>query len=112
MDDAARAAREALLRKRRRLVELHGDAESEGRGLRGDQSADWVDQASDQGAAKLLDDLTEREFGEIAEIDAALARIEGGTYGSCLSCGGLVEPARLKAIPEVRLCLACSDAAT
>ncbi len=112
MRDAAREAREALLRKRHRLVELHGEAESGGRGLRGDQSPDWVDQAADQGAARLLDDLTEREFGEIAEIDAALARIERGTYGSCLSCGGPVEPARLKAIPEVRLCLACSGAAT
>lgn len=108
MDEAARQAREALLRKRHRLVNLRGEAENEGRGLRQDRSADWVDLASDQGAARLLDDLTERELGEIAEIDAALARIERGTYGVCLSCGGRVEPGRLKALPEVRLCLSCS----
>ncbi len=108
MDEAVREAKEALLRKRHRLVDLRGEAESEGRDLRRDRSPDWVDLASDQGAARLLDDLTERELGEIAEIDAALARIERGTYGVCQSCGDRVEAARLKAIPEVRLCLACS----
>lgn len=108
MDEAAREAREALLRKRHRLVALRGEAQSEERDLRRERSADWVDQASDQGAAQLLDELTERELGQIAEIDAALARIERGTYGRCQSCGGPVEAGRLKAIPEVRLCLACS----
>ncbi len=108
MDEAVSEAREALLRKRHRLVDLRGEAESRGRGLRQDRSADWVDLASEQGAARLLDDLTEREMDQIAEIDAALARIEQGTYGVCLSCGGRVEPARLKALPEVRFCLACS----
>ena len=109
MDEAAREAREALLRKRHRLVDLRGEVQSEERGLRQERSADWVDLASDQGAAQLLDDLTERELGEIAEIDAALARIERGTYGVCLACGSPVEPGRLKAIPEVRLCLGCSS---
>ncbi len=108
MDEAAREAREVLLRKRHRLVDLRGEAETEGRGLRQERSADWVDLACDQGAARLLDDLTERELREIAEIDAALARIERGTYGVCQSCGGPVEPGRLKALPEVRQCLACS----
>lgn len=108
MDEAAREARERLLRRRHRLVRLQGDTEREGRGLREGRSPDWVDQASDEGAARLLADLTERERAEVAEIDAALARIERGTYGTCLSCSGPVEPGRLKAIPEARQCLACS----
>ncbi len=108
MDQAAREARETLLRRRHRLVRLQGEAESESRDLQQGRSPDWVDQASDEGAARLLAELTERERGEVAEIDAALARIERGTYGLCLSCGGSVERGRLKAIPEARLCLACS----
>ncbi|HEY6105603.1 MAG TPA: TraR/DksA family transcriptional regulator [Anaeromyxobacteraceae bacterium] len=108
MDDAAREAKETLLRRRHRLVRLQGDAESEGRTLREGRSPDWVDQASDEGAAQLLADLTDRERAEVAEIDAALARIERGAYGKCLSCGGPVERGRLKAIPEARQCLACS----
>jgi|SRR5512134_367246 len=108
MDEAAREAKETLLRRRHRLVRLQGEAESEGRTLREGRSPDWVDQASDEGAARLLADLTERERIEVAEIDAALARIERGTYGVCLSCGGPVERGRLRAIPEARLCLECS----
>lgn len=108
MDQVAREARETLLRRRRQLVRLQGGAESEGRSLMEGRSPDWVDQASDEGAVRLLADLTERERAEVAEIDAALARIERGTYGVCLSCGGPIEPGRLKAVPEARQCLACS----
>ena len=108
MDEAAREAREKLLRRRHRLVRLQGDSASEGKTLLEERSPDWVDQASDQGAAGLLAELTERERAEVAEIDAALARIERGTYGTCLSCGGPVERGRLRAIPEARQCLACS----
>jgi DnaK suppressor protein len=108
MDQVAREARETLLRRRRQLVRLQGGAESEGRSLMEGRSPDWVDQASDEEAVRLLADLTERERAEVAEIDAALARIERGAYGVCLSCGGRIEPGRLKAVPEARQCLACS----
>lgn len=45
---------------------------------------------------------------EIVEIDAALARIADGTYGTCEICGGAIGRDRLRALPEVRRCLACS----
>ena len=108
MDDTAREAKELLLRKRRRLVELCGTAENEQRGLREKRSADWVDQASEEGAALLLERLSERDREMLGEIDAALARIERGSYGACQECGGAIERGRLQAVPEARLCLACS----
>ncbi len=45
---------------------------------------------------------------ELGEIDAALARIADGTYGTCEICGGAIGRDRLRALPEVRRCLACS----
>ncbi len=45
---------------------------------------------------------------ELCEIDAALARIADGTYGTCEACGGAIGRDRLRALPEVRRCLACS----
>ena len=45
---------------------------------------------------------------ELADIDAALARIQAGSYGRCLNCGGPMGLQRLRAIPEARYCLACS----
>jgi DnaK suppressor protein len=43
----------------------------------------------------------------ISEIDAALERIEAGTYGICASCGQQIPPARLEANPWASLCIDC-----
>ena len=46
---------------------------------------------------------------ELLEIDAALARIADGTYGTCEVCGGAIGRDRLRALPEIRRCVSCSD---
>jgi phage/conjugal plasmid C-4 type zinc finger TraR family protein len=48
----------------------------------------------------------------IAEIDAALSRVEAGTYGICESCGNPIPEARLEAVPEATLCVACKTGAS
>jgi DnaK suppressor protein len=45
---------------------------------------------------------------ELARIAAALARIDTGTYGDCLSCGEEIAEARLDADPAATLCIACA----
>lgn len=40
------------------------------------------------------------------EVDAALARIEAGTYGMCRICGMEIEEARLHANPAAPTCIA------
>jgi len=46
--------------------------------------------------------------GELArEIEAALERIEEGTYGLCEECGEPIKRERLFAIPYARLCIEC-----
>jgi RNA polymerase-binding transcription factor DksA len=45
----------------------------------------------------------------LAEITAALDRIENGTYGQCEECHGHIVPkARLKELPYTRYCVACA----
>lgn len=41
----------------------------------------------------------------VAEVDAALARIDTGTFGICEVCGGTLEAERLIADPLARVCL-------
>jgi DnaK suppressor protein len=43
----------------------------------------------------------------LIEVDAALRRLDAGTYGQCERCESEISRARLDAIPEVRLCLPC-----
>lgn len=54
--------------------------------------------------------LTEEEQRELLDIDQALARMEGGEFGRCARCGGAIGRHRLRAIPEARYCMTCSDA--
>ena len=48
---------------------------------------------------------------ELIEVDAALARLEAGTYGRCERCGTLIDPERLDVVPATRLCVV-DEAAT
>ncbi|WP_114968132.1 TraR/DksA family transcriptional regulator [Rhodoferax ferrireducens] len=55
--------------------------------------------------------MDERETAELRLIDAALARIEAGTYGQCIACGVEIPAARLHAAPEAPRCIACQEKA-
>jgi DnaK suppressor protein len=45
----------------------------------------------------------------LQDINAALGKIEQGTYGLCESCGRPIAEARLEAMPAARLCIACAS---
>ncbi len=91
-------ALELLLRRRRSLSDVNPPTV-------GDPAARWSDY---EAAAEPRSELVRRE---LAEIDAALLRIQEGRYGTCQSCGGPMGLQRLRAIPEARYCLACSGQA-
>ncbi|MBM7520278.1 TraR/DksA family transcriptional regulator [Nocardioides nitrophenolicus] len=44
----------------------------------------------------------------LAEIDAALARLDSGGYGRCEACGRPIAAARLEARPTARTCVGCA----
>jgi RNA polymerase-binding transcription factor DksA len=45
------------------------------------------------------------------EIDTALAKVDGGTYGICTSCKNPIPPRRLEALPFATLCVTCQSEA-
>jgi len=49
--------------------------------------------------------------GHLAEVDAAIQRLEDGAYGICDRCGQPVAEARLAARPAARSCIRCASAA-
>jgi DnaK suppressor protein len=51
--------------------------------------------------------LEENSIRMLTAIDAALERVEEGTYGTCTSCGRPIAPARLEAYPWAALCIEC-----
>lgn len=46
----------------------------------------------------------------IERVEAALRRLDQGTYGRCLRCGGPIEEGRLAVLPEAELCAGCARA--
>ncbi len=45
----------------------------------------------------------------LAEVEAAIDRLDKGTYGVCERCGQQIGPARLEAKPAARRCIACAS---
>lgn len=44
----------------------------------------------------------------LVEIDAAIARLDAGTYGTCERCGRPIGTGRLEARPVARTCIGCA----
>ena len=51
--------------------------------------------------------LEKRMKDQLADIECALHKFDEGTYGLCDSCGQPIDPDRLEALPQARLCLSC-----
>ena len=47
---------------------------------------------------------------QLASVEAALSRMDAGTYGRCQACGEAIADARLEAIPAAKFCINCAAA--
>ena len=55
--------------------------------------------------------MIDHHVDEISGIQAALSRMESGTYGYCVSCGESIGFQRLQAYPSASRCLQCQSKA-
>lgn len=69
---------------------------------------DWEDRASERQGDEVLEALGNVELDELRRIDAALERIEDGSYGTCAKCGDPISDERLSAVPTAALCRNCA----
>ncbi|MBS1200339.1 MAG: dksA [Proteobacteria bacterium] len=73
--------------------------------------ADRVRDVGDESLADLIVDLdladTDRDLEELRDVEAALGRINLGTYGMCVHCGGPIPVERLTAFPTAKRCQPC-----
>jgi DnaK suppressor protein len=71
--------------------------------------SDMADVGTDAFEQELTLDLLGNEKDVLEQIDAALGRIEKGSYGRCESCGRAIAKARLDAVPYTALCVRCAS---
>jgi DnaK suppressor protein len=94
-------------RARERLAGLtktpeRGTAQGFGKRI-GDGTTEAISRLTDIGVGSSV------EAG-LARTERALVKLDEGTYGICDVCGKPIEPARLEAMPDSVMCLACAAA--
>ena len=74
-------------------------------------AAHEVSDRKDEAAQRLLSDLggaqEQRDVDEMAQVEAALRRIEDGIYGDCTDCGEPISAQRLLVLPAAQRCAPC-----
>jgi DnaK suppressor protein len=97
-----------LLKSKRQ--ELLGQLQEWREGVRVERvTEDEVGQASWAQMEHLAFATLEQGQKTLAEVEAALNRVDRGTYGVCESCEGPIPEARLRALPWARYCLKCAE---
>lgn len=98
-----------LLRRRRTILETARRAQNELEALRGaERDPEFEEGAQSEHEQYTLSLLGEAQRRQVAMIDAALARIDGGEYGVCADCESDIDPKRLHALPFALLCTECA----
>ncbi len=77
--------------------------------LEAPHSKDWEEQAVEREGDEVLEDLGQAGRAEIAQIRAALARMDDGDYGFCVRCGTQISEARLDLLPATPFCRNCAQ---
>ncbi len=72
-------------------------------------TADVADVATTRIEQFTEDRERQRRNERVTQIEAALRRLDAGTWGVCESCGDKIAGARMQALPTATLCVACAS---
>ena len=92
-----------------RLAALQSRLASIKRDVTRSHSGDSAEQAQERENDEVVDAIGNETAQSIRDIQAALARIEDGTYGICGRCGEEISLGRLQAVPEATRCVNCAE---
>ncbi len=100
--------RQRLIARRDELVQRAARTGADLRREHEPLSADFDEQVVQRENDDVLRGLNEAARAELAQVNRALARIDAGSYLTCSSCGGPIQPERLEIVPVTELCAACA----
>ena len=106
MDTATIAKFEAQLRTRlTELQERLGEIEHD---LDEPVDPSFADQATERELDEVLEGLGHAGLAEVKQIQAALKRVEDGTFGTCVNCEEPISQERLALLPHAARCKRCA----
>ncbi len=71
-------------------------------------SGDWCQRSHDEW---LFLNQNRIEMAHLRELEAALRRLDNGTFGVCEGCGEPISERRLEAVPWAKFCIPCDELA-
>jgi DnaK suppressor protein len=95
--------RQQMLRRAVTRTEVDGRTQDD------DSAQDIADRAASSYNKEFLFSQSNNDRQLLQMVDGALARIEDGTFGQCISCGNEINPKRLEAVPWTRYCIECQE---
>ena len=101
--------RQQLLALQQPLAQRIFDLEDTMLAMDADRDIERTDRVQEEAAEVALTALDEQGRREMAAIQAALARMDAGTYGTCDICGETISAAGLTVMPMARRCVACQE---
>src|SRR5688572_996402 len=112
-DKQLQKLKQQLLDRQRLLVEEVSEQRSQAAEEGTEEAMGGVGDAGDESVARMATDLHLQEAGrdleELHDIEAALQRIEDGSYGDCEQCGSEIGYPRLEAQPTATRDIECQS---
>ena len=105
--DRAASFKKRLLEKQRQLTEEVGRSALYGKDQEDDSIKDLGDQANTAYTREFFFELGNGNRELLRDVEAALRKIEDGSFGSCERCGEPIAERRLDALPFARYCIDC-----
>ncbi len=103
----AKAAKRKLIVRRTAISGLRSSNDAGALALGAEKRPEELAQNGEISGVLVL--LSERENAELGELDAALKRLELGTWGRCEKCQKAIPARRMTALPEARTCASCTE---
>jgi RNA polymerase-binding transcription factor DksA len=101
--------RQLLLNLQKQAEEKLGKTQEHIHHAGGPVSKSFTEQATERSNDEVVYNLDTLARAELADIEAALRRIESGSFGICGKCGNEIEDGRLRALPYTRNCAGCAS---
>lgn len=98
-----------LLERQQELMEIVSRTEQDGREADEEPAQDIADKAINSYTKEFLFKKSNDDRFVLHLVEEALKRMETGSYGTCVACGGEMQQKRLDAVPWARHCIECQE---
>jgi DnaK suppressor protein len=97
----------AILEEKRDAITSSTSKKTHWDNMQDTRHGDFVDQASDDNEVHVNIRLLQTDAKLLRAIEAAIERIDNGSFGVCSMCEGEISLARLNAVPWTSVCIDC-----